>query len=272
MEINYKKYSDLVRLIKKNIYKIEDFDLFVGIPRSGLLPANIMALYLNKPVCTVSELRYKIVPQNGFSRQIERKEKFQKILIVDDSINTGKSINYVKDLLKDTNFNITFCAVYATEKATQLVDIFFEVVPKPRIFQWNYLNNSILLSSAVLFEGVICKNLKKNNSMINLEKNLEKVKANIFFNAKLKIIFTGYSINTAPLITKWLNNNNIYYEKIIYNFYPSFYEKIDQIYIRKLKEQLESINLLIVDSSRLAKTANAILNIPAMDSRDELFQ
>lgn len=49
--MNYRSISDLNQIILKRLYIIpRDIDLVVGIPRSGMFPANLLALYLNRPV------------------------------------------------------------------------------------------------------------------------------------------------------------------------------------------------------------------------------
>jgi len=47
--MNYKSYDDLCSDIKNNLSQLYeyDFDLVVGIPRSGMIPAYMIALYLN---------------------------------------------------------------------------------------------------------------------------------------------------------------------------------------------------------------------------------
>lgn len=50
MYIEYRSIVDMNNIIVKNLQKLpHDIDLVVGIPRSGMLPANLIALYLNKP-------------------------------------------------------------------------------------------------------------------------------------------------------------------------------------------------------------------------------
>ncbi|HRZ25802.1 MAG TPA: phosphoribosyltransferase, partial [Spirochaetota bacterium] len=52
--VYYKSYSDLCRDIINNIYKINtNVDLIVGNPRSGMLPAVIIGLLMNKPVADI---------------------------------------------------------------------------------------------------------------------------------------------------------------------------------------------------------------------------
>ena len=52
---NYRSINDLSLSIRKNLYKIpENIDLIVGIPRSGMLAANIIALLSNKQLTDLS--------------------------------------------------------------------------------------------------------------------------------------------------------------------------------------------------------------------------
>lgn len=46
--MNFRTLDQLNQCIYNNMYKLpRDIDLIVGIPRSGMLVANIIALYLN---------------------------------------------------------------------------------------------------------------------------------------------------------------------------------------------------------------------------------
>ena len=48
MIMQYRTIRDLSDLIRRNLWKIpHDIDLVVGVPRSGMLPASMIALYLN---------------------------------------------------------------------------------------------------------------------------------------------------------------------------------------------------------------------------------
>ena len=48
--MNYRNIRDLNNIILKKLSIIpRDFDLIVGVPRSGMLPANLLSLYLNRP-------------------------------------------------------------------------------------------------------------------------------------------------------------------------------------------------------------------------------
>jgi orotate phosphoribosyltransferase len=89
--MHYRSFDDLNNCIIKNLSKIPaDIDLIVGIPRSGLLAANILALHLNLPFTDLNGfIGGKII--SGGQRLVTSKafHKLKNIVVLDDSILTG---------------------------------------------------------------------------------------------------------------------------------------------------------------------------------------
>ena len=56
--MNYRNIDDLNHCILQHLSILpRDFDLIVGVPRSGMFPANLLALYLNLPVTDIDSFR-----------------------------------------------------------------------------------------------------------------------------------------------------------------------------------------------------------------------
>ena len=157
--LNYKTYNDMAYDIKSNLSKVPtDIDLVVGVPRSGMLPAYIIGLALNKKVCSLSEFTHGILVNAGV-RKTNSKGTIKKILVVDDSVNTGLAMQKVrKELAVFTKkYKFTFLAVYTSgEEATKYVDIALNVLPQPRMFQWNYLYHGFMSDACYDMDGVLC--------------------------------------------------------------------------------------------------------------------
>ena len=159
--LNYKTYKDLSLDIKNNLHKLpKDIDLVVGIPRSGMIPAYMIGLLLSKQVCSL----YEFISES-FKSEATYRVKFNKevknIIIVDDSISSGRAITDTKNLIAkndlDKKYNITYVAIYYKEESyKQFIDIGFEKVSRPRLFQWNYLNHTFLEDAAFDIDGVLC--------------------------------------------------------------------------------------------------------------------
>ena len=155
----YRNISDLNQIILKRLSIIpRDFDLIVGIPRSGMLPANLLALYLNKPYTDIHSFLNGHIYKAGARSQFFDIKDFKKILVVDDSIASGSAMEKCKESLKDlsANFSISYCAIYVIPGKEKLVDYYFEIVPLPRYFQWNILNHTTLEKACFDIDGVLC--------------------------------------------------------------------------------------------------------------------
>jgi len=155
----YRNISDLNQIILKRLSIIpRDFDLIVGIPRSGMLPANLLALYLNKPYTDIHSFLNGHIYKAGARSQFFDLKEFRKILVVDDSIASGSAMLECKENLKhlDSQFSISYCAVYVIPGKEKMVDYYFEVVPLPRYFQWNIFNHSTLEKACFDIDGVLC--------------------------------------------------------------------------------------------------------------------
>ncbi|MEI6059092.1 MAG: phosphoribosyltransferase family protein [Bacteroidota bacterium] len=155
----YRNISDLNQIILRRLSIIpRDFDLIVGIPRSGMLPANLLALYLNKPYTDIHSFLNGHIYKSGARSQFFDLKEFKKILVVDDSIASGSAMLECKESLKhlDSQFSISYCAVYVIPGKEKMVDYYFEVVPLPRYFQWNIFNHSTLEKACFDIDGVLC--------------------------------------------------------------------------------------------------------------------
>lgn len=155
----YRNISDLNQIILKRLSIIpRDFDLIVGIPRSGMLPANLLALYLNRPYTDIHSFLNGHIYKAGARSQFFDLKEFKKILVVDDSIASGSAMEECKASLKhlETQFSISYCAVYIIPGKEKMVDYHFEVVPLPRYFQWNIFNHSTLEKACFDIDGVLC--------------------------------------------------------------------------------------------------------------------
>jgi uncharacterized HAD superfamily protein/hypoxanthine phosphoribosyltransferase len=157
--MNYRNITDLNNIILKRLHIIpRDFDLIVGVPRSGMLPANLLSLYLNRPYTDIHSFLNGHIYKAGARSQFFDISEFKKILVVDDSIASGSAMVEVRESLKhlESKFDIKYCAVYIIAGKEKMVDYFFEIVPLPRYFQWNILNHTTLEKACFDIDGVLC--------------------------------------------------------------------------------------------------------------------
>jgi len=162
--MNFRTVDDMNITICKNIGKVpRDIDLVVGIPRSGMLPASLLALYLNQPITDLNTFNEGKIYQTGTTRKqskwIEAVSDAKHVLVVDDSISTGEAIKSAKQSVLALNLRckVTYCAVYVVPTAIFNVDFYFEICNHPRSFEWNYMHAWTLEYACVDIDGVLCE-------------------------------------------------------------------------------------------------------------------
>ncbi|MET4447034.1 putative HAD superfamily protein/hypoxanthine phosphoribosyltransferase [Bradyrhizobium sp. GM2.2] len=161
--MNYRSIADLSRTIHSNLHKLpEDIDVVVGVPRSGLLAASIVALALNVRLADIDGFSKGTLLASGHTRRIKALDESiaeaANILVVDDSVNTGTSMAQAREKLAQIfpDKTITFCAIYGAKPASLGTDLILEVVPHPRLFQWNIFHHDLLSKCCVDIDGVLC--------------------------------------------------------------------------------------------------------------------
>jgi len=229
----------------------ETYDLIVGIPRSGLLVANIIALKLGKPLTTPELL---IQDKNWMSKCIKSNKKIKHVLLVDDSITGGKTmIKYLK-LIKSHNKNlkITTAALIATKESKSQVDLNYKVIYHPRLFEWNLLHSPKGIIATDL-DGVLCENCPEGTDS-NEEKYLVWIKT-----AKPYLI-PAFEIDTiiSCRLEKyrvetehWLKKNKVKYKKLVLWNLLSKQERMGKNAKYKISELLRVKPDMFFESSKI---------------------
>jgi adenine/guanine phosphoribosyltransferase-like PRPP-binding protein len=153
-DLYYRSVDDLNRLVRMAALRLPgDIDLIVGIPRSGLLVANLLALHMHVPMATLGGFARGEVLDIG-SRFARRPATLRKVLVVDDSVSSGVQLRAARDRLAGKDVPLLFAAAYCTPEALPLVDFAFEVLPQPRAFEWNILNGELLRNACVALDAI----------------------------------------------------------------------------------------------------------------------
>jgi uncharacterized HAD superfamily protein/hypoxanthine phosphoribosyltransferase len=218
--MNYRNIRDLNNIILKKLSIIpRDFDLIVGVPRSGMLPANLLSLYLNRPYTDIHSFMNGHIYKAGARGQFFDIKQFKKILVVDDSVASGAALQECKENLKElsSQFDIKYCAVYVIPGKEKTVDYFFETVPLPRYFQWNILNHTTLEKACFDIDGVLCADpLPEQND--DGEKYIDFIlNAPPLFipGSKIGTIVTSRLEKYRKQTETWLKANNVKYNDLV---------------------------------------------------------
>ncbi|WP_295073180.1 phosphoribosyltransferase family protein, partial [uncultured Fibrobacter sp.] len=219
--ISYRSFEDLNKAILQSLHKFShDVDLIVGVPRSGMLPANLLALYLNKPYTDIDSFidgrTYGCGDRGNFINNSNEK----KIIVIDDSVCTGKALTKVKSKITKANlgskYNFTYSAVFATKESKDKVDIFCEIVELPRFFQWNLFHHPFFLANAFCdIDGVLCPNPPIDDDgeqYINYIKNAPKLYTPT---VEIDTLISCRLEKYRTITEEWLKQNGIKYKHLI---------------------------------------------------------
>jgi uncharacterized HAD superfamily protein len=216
----YRSIADLNQTILKRLYILpRNFDLIVGIPRSGMLPANLLALYLNRPFTDIDSFLNGHIYKAGERGQFFSIKEFKRILVVDDSIASGSALKKSKARLKDKekNLDISYCAVFVVPGKEKLVDYYFEVVPLPRYFQWNVFNHTSLEKACFDIDGVLCidPTEEQNDDGEKYVDFILNAPPLYIPGAQIGTIVTSRLEKYRPQTEQWLKKNNVKYKELV---------------------------------------------------------
>lgn len=159
----YVSIADLSCDIRAKLHEIPaDVDLVVGIPRSGMIPAYIIGLFMNRLVMDLESFLANGIAGHGITRpigaQIAEPLTAKHILLVDDSVATGASMQRCLQRVRASRFTgkITTCAAIAAPSRHWDVDLIFREVAYPRIFEWNAFHHPDIADSCFDLDGILC--------------------------------------------------------------------------------------------------------------------
>jgi orotate phosphoribosyltransferase len=162
--VNYRSLHDLDRAVQRIALQVPpSVERVVGIPRSGVLAAGVLALQLNLPFTDVDG--YLAGRLLGTGRRARRTANGSgpRTIVVDDSVLTGRQLAAVRAAIASSGQGpegadkVLYAAPFVTTTSRHLVDFFGEVVDQPRIFAWNILHHAPLMARACLdIDGVLC--------------------------------------------------------------------------------------------------------------------
>jgi uncharacterized HAD superfamily protein len=221
--------------IVRNIGRFpQELDLVIGIPRSGLMAGAMAALALNLPLADLEGFLEGRILSTGRTRRRTNFERgvegLNRILVIDDSTHTGSAMAEARERLERAYPDKTFffCAVYGVGIKSSNVDLELEVVPQPRMFQWNVMHHDLLQLCCVDIDGVLCTD--------PTEAENDDGEAYINFILNAPPLYTpaqtiGYLVTSRleryrPQTEAWLKSRGINYRELIMLDLPSKEERI----------------------------------------------
>lgn len=221
--MNFRSIANLNQVVVAALPRVpRDFDLVVGIPRSGLLAANMLALHLNLPLTDMRGLIQQRLLQSGRRMGDARADFFdriRKVLVVDDSVNSGTAMRRARAELDAAGlpYELVYAACYVTHESQDLVDLWLEIVPTPRVFEWNVMHQDLLGESCVDIDGVLCRDpsVEENDDGPRYREFLSKVEPLFLPTVKVGALVSARLEKYRPETEAWLARHGVEYDELI---------------------------------------------------------
>lgn len=219
--MNYRSVADLSADTHNLARRLSgEVDLVVGIPRSGLLAANLLSLHLDVPMTDVDGLEDRRVLTTGNRYEDVRSfEEFESALVIDDSVLSGTQMTETQSRLdaRELPFDVEYAAVYISAWGDEHVDHWGEVVSSPRVFEWNLLHHPLLADTCVDIDGVLCRDPtpSENDDGENYREFLTEVQPNVIPNQRIGWLVTARLETYRPETEAWLDEHGIEYDELV---------------------------------------------------------
>ena len=194
-----------------------DYDVIIGVPRAGLMFANILACRFGRPLSTPDNF---LRGEMWFSHDAPLPPKITKVLLVEDSIGAGIQINSAYQRIKEAfpQMHIEKAGLFVVPQSADKLDYSFAVKPEPNFFEWNIMTATWSWGEVVSgLEGVICLEnpLSSNYFDDKYIHYVRSAKPLLIPTYPLKAIVTSRPEGLRKVTEKWLYEHNVKYEHLI---------------------------------------------------------
>lgn len=231
--MHYRSITDLNGDVVNWITRLpRDLDLIVGIPRSGLLVANLLAVHLNLPLTDLDGLlEGRVIAGGGrLNRPAELPSAEPlKVLVVDDIVWTGAQIRKAKERIADANLphDVQYGVVYVQPYSASLVDHYHEKLPGNRLFEWALLHNQYLHDACMDIDGILCRDTRpgEDDDGPNYRRFLSTVEPAYIPSWPVGWLVTSRLEKYRDLTEEWLDRHDIPYGELIMLDLPTARER-----------------------------------------------
>ncbi|MEM1097421.1 MAG: phosphoribosyltransferase [Planctomycetota bacterium] len=223
--MEFRTIADMEATVRRMLPRVpRDVDVVVGIPRSGMIPASMFALYLNRPMTDLEGMLSGRLIRSG-RRPVPGGDaaalaNATRLLIVDDCVGNGTQLAAVQERLANENLKpqLTYAAVFTTEKGTGMLDLWGEELGWPQCFQWNVFQHPDYLGRAqVDMDGVLCVNPTEyqDDNGPRYAEFLDQAAPLFVPTPKIGAIVTSRSEAVRPQTEAWLAKHGITYDELV---------------------------------------------------------
>jgi len=221
---HYISYAQLVRDCIAFARRLPPVRAIAGIPRSGLIPASLLALDLNVPMIALESLceneSVEIpVPRRGFGRRAQD----GIILVVDDTSASGRQIDHLRTLIR---VPVQYAAIYVEDRPIIHVDHYHSKLPNfAQFYEWTMFHDGNNRSLLTDLDGVLCDDWtggSEDELAVQYQEFLENAHPRRIPSFSVKGIVTNRLERHRPETEAWLKRHGIEYDSLVMSPHLTF--------------------------------------------------
>lgn len=198
------------------------YDVIVGIPRSGMLVADLIASKLGKPLSTPSQMMQGYCYRPGDRGFPSKAPPLRRILLVDDSAISCRTMQKVNEELEKAlpGVQIDCGALIVTKNSRELVDCYGRICPVHQIYEWNMMTLKRGITGMDM-DGVICEDCPGVSQVTETDYVhwMQTAKPYLIPNYRIDYIISNRLEKFRVITEDWLRKHEVEFDRLI--LFPS---------------------------------------------------
>lgn len=213
--------DQLVRDTQRLLAQIPtDLSGVVGIPRSGMVPATIVAMSLHLPLFTYTH--NNLFNVGSGARLNVRSPALARMIVIDDTVCTGNTIKRAKKFFGTTAH---YAAVYVRPNYDSAVDFYADKLNLPHFLEWNLFNSIHIAKMAFDMDGVLCEDFSEDIG--DDEKDmLNRRPLYLPRKEKIPLIITARMERHRDVTEAWLDKHGVQYDRLVMGSWKTEEERL----------------------------------------------
>ena len=203
------KASQLAGLLPHDVIGV------AGIPRSGMIPASVIATHLHVPLWELDiKEGLKLISSGSRGYSFDKVKREGRIAVIDDTVFAGTAMKKARELLNSEQ--VIYAAVYVRPETRHKVDYHAEILPSPHLLEWNVMNNGPFRGMAYDkiygegiacdFDGILCHDAESGGRL-----GSPYLVPRMF---SCRLIITGRPERHRPETEKWLRDWGVRWDRL----------------------------------------------------------
>lgn len=179
----------------------------VPLPRSGTLPASVIALHRNIHVLNLGDIgkRISVPPLRRGGKEFPA----GPVVVLDDTVRSGKTIMRLRQQLGSRaacGRQILYAALYVRSSSRASVDLFGEIIPLHSVFAWNWQHVKEMRHYMLDMDGVLYPDQESARS--------GDARPLFVPSYPIRAIVTGRGLHLKDRTVRWLKHHGIGYRSL----------------------------------------------------------